>query len=215
MKLILAGATGFIGSEILRQCLRAPAFTSIIVLSRRALPAALANHTKLTVIITKDFTVYPAEVLSQLEGADACIWYAIPILRTAEYAIQLIEGQWVQQPPYRRSNSTTRWPLLAHSHRQSPRGRLLFDFSTPAAFSLRRTNRNHCSSYKRVGASRSVYSHGCVLPEYFADKLAAVNTHREKQKPNSSRSHRKKHKTGAGRRTSRDPRWCSRRRAIF
>ncbi|KAJ7203010.1 hypothetical protein GGX14DRAFT_461950 [Mycena pura] len=74
MKLILAGATGFIGSEILRQCLRAPAFTSIIVLSRRALPVTLAKHTKLTVIIMKDFTVYPAEVLSQLEGADACIW---------------------------------------------------------------------------------------------------------------------------------------------
>ncbi|KAJ7203050.1 hypothetical protein GGX14DRAFT_369740 [Mycena pura] len=74
MKLILAGATGFIGSEILRQCLRAPTFTSIIVLSRRALPVTLAKHTKLTVIIMKDFTVYPAEVLSQLEGADACIW---------------------------------------------------------------------------------------------------------------------------------------------
>jgi hypothetical protein len=167
------------------------------------------------VIIMKDFTVYPAEVLSQLEGADACIWYAIPILRTAEYAIQLIEGQWVQQPQYRRSNSTTRWLLLAHSHRQSPRGRLLFDFSTPVAFSLRRTNRNHCSSSKRVGALRSDYSHGCILPKCFADKLAAVNAHREKPKPNSSRLPRRKPKPGAGRRTSRDPRWCSRRRAIF
>ncbi|KAF8191045.1 hypothetical protein K438DRAFT_1919489 [Mycena galopus ATCC 62051] len=67
MKVILAGTTGFIGSEVLAQCLRNPAITTIVVLSRRTLPAAHADH-------PKNFTLYSPEVLAELEGADACIW---------------------------------------------------------------------------------------------------------------------------------------------
>lgn len=70
MKVILLGSTGFIGKEVLDQCLKTPAITSIIALSRRDLPA----NPKLTVVIMEDFKFYPDSVLEQLKGADACIW---------------------------------------------------------------------------------------------------------------------------------------------
>jgi len=70
MKVILSGCTGFIGAEILAQCLAHPSIISVIALSRRDLPA----HTKLTTVIMKDFVDYPESVLAQLKGADACIW---------------------------------------------------------------------------------------------------------------------------------------------
>lgn len=74
MKFILTGCTGFIGSEVLTQCLRNPTITSIIALSRRSLPDSVSNDPKLKVLIMKDFNVYPEPVLKELEGADACIW---------------------------------------------------------------------------------------------------------------------------------------------
>ncbi|KAJ7116072.1 hypothetical protein C8R44DRAFT_628816 [Mycena epipterygia] len=74
MKIILTGTTGFIGSEVLAQCVRNPATSSVIVLSRRPLPDTLTADPKVQVIVMKDFKVYPKEVLKRLEGADACIW---------------------------------------------------------------------------------------------------------------------------------------------
>jgi len=73
MKVILLGSTGFIGKEVLNQCLKNPAITSLIALSRRDLPREVANP-KLTVVIIEDFKLYPDSVLEQLKGADACIW---------------------------------------------------------------------------------------------------------------------------------------------
>ncbi|KAJ7504311.1 hypothetical protein B0H11DRAFT_1981622 [Mycena galericulata] len=75
MKIILAGATGFIGTEVLAQCLRNPVITSIVVLSRRPLPGIISAHPdKVHVIVMKDFKAYSTEAVKQLEGADACIW---------------------------------------------------------------------------------------------------------------------------------------------
>ncbi|ODM24245.1 hypothetical protein SI65_02046 [Aspergillus cristatus] len=73
MKVILLGSTGFIGKEVLNQCLETPAITSLIALSRRDLPEAAANP-KLTVVIMEHFNSYPDFVLEQLKGADSCIW---------------------------------------------------------------------------------------------------------------------------------------------
>jgi uncharacterized protein YbjT (DUF2867 family) len=70
MKVILLGSTGFIGKAVLDQCLKSPAITSLIALSRRDLPA----HPKLTVVIIENFKLYPDSVLELLRGADACIW---------------------------------------------------------------------------------------------------------------------------------------------
>jgi nucleoside-diphosphate-sugar epimerase len=74
MKVVLTGVTGFIGHETLLQCLSNPTITSIIVLSRRALPASIPQDPKLKVITLEDFTNYPESIMSELSGAEACIW---------------------------------------------------------------------------------------------------------------------------------------------
>ncbi|RAL03288.1 putative nucleoside-diphosphate-sugar epimerase [Aspergillus ibericus CBS 121593] len=74
MKLILTGTTGFIGHSILTECLQNPSITSIIALSRRALPATVTSNPKLTVRIHDDFLTYPDSLLRDLEGAEGCIW---------------------------------------------------------------------------------------------------------------------------------------------
>ena len=73
MKVVLSGSTGFIGGEILAQCLNHPSITSIIVLARRD-PGDLAKSSKAKVIIVKDFTSYDELTVSELKTADAAIW---------------------------------------------------------------------------------------------------------------------------------------------
>ncbi|KAE9394415.1 hypothetical protein BT96DRAFT_827660 [Gymnopus androsaceus JB14] len=74
MKVLLTGSTGQIGRGVLEKSLESPDITSIVVLTRRELPEAIRNHPKLSVIILKDFTSYPPEVLKELIDVDACIW---------------------------------------------------------------------------------------------------------------------------------------------
>jgi nucleoside-diphosphate-sugar epimerase len=77
MKIVLTGSTGFAGSEVLAQCLAAPHITSIIVLSRRSLPETHLQadpQSKITNVTMKDFEVYPADVVTKIQDADACIW---------------------------------------------------------------------------------------------------------------------------------------------
>jgi len=75
MKIILTGCTGFIGGEVLRQCLQSSEITSIIVLSRRKVedPEVIGNP-KVKVIIVDDFLHYSQDVVRELEGAEATIW---------------------------------------------------------------------------------------------------------------------------------------------
>lgn len=73
MNIILTGATGFIGHEILSKVLVNKTFTSVVVLSRRPIPD---QHPKLTTVVLEDFTVYPPSVIKELSGAQACIWYS-------------------------------------------------------------------------------------------------------------------------------------------
>lgn len=74
MKLILAGSTGFIGKEVLHQALSHPSISSLVILSRRAIPEEISTNPKVQVIILEDFMVYTPEVLEQLKDADGCIW---------------------------------------------------------------------------------------------------------------------------------------------
>jgi uncharacterized protein YbjT (DUF2867 family) len=74
MKIILSGATGFIGSEVLQQYLKSPSVTSVVALSRRSLPEAVTSNPRVRVVIMNDFTVYSETVLQELAGAEACIW---------------------------------------------------------------------------------------------------------------------------------------------
>lgn len=73
MRVILTGSTGFIGREVLNQCLQHPAITSVVALSRRELPA----HDKLKVTLVDDFISYSDSVHEEIKNADACIWYVL------------------------------------------------------------------------------------------------------------------------------------------
>jgi uncharacterized protein YbjT (DUF2867 family) len=75
MKVILTGSTGFVGREVLEQCLNNSSITSVIALSRRELPPSAVDHPKLKVAIVKDFLSYPDSLLQDIKGGEACIWY--------------------------------------------------------------------------------------------------------------------------------------------
>lgn len=70
MKVILTGSTGFVGREVLNQCLAHPDITSVVALSRHELPP----HDKLKVVVNEDFLSYSESLREELKGADACIW---------------------------------------------------------------------------------------------------------------------------------------------
>jgi uncharacterized protein YbjT (DUF2867 family) len=73
MHLILTGATGLVGSAVLHTMITTPAVTKISVLSRR--PVAQAEgHSKVNVIIHKDFASYPEEVMVRLQDAKGVVW---------------------------------------------------------------------------------------------------------------------------------------------
>ncbi|KAL5339649.1 hypothetical protein BJX70DRAFT_397596 [Aspergillus crustosus] len=74
MKLILAGATGYIGQELLTTCLAHNSITSIVALSRRNLGI---TNPKLRVHLMKDedyLSYSDPALLEELKGASACIW---------------------------------------------------------------------------------------------------------------------------------------------
>ncbi|KAJ9396055.1 hypothetical protein DTO282F9_7030 [Paecilomyces variotii] len=79
MKLIVAGATGFVGTEVVRQALSNPGITSVIALARRTTPVPQntdpgADISKLKFVVTDNFEEYSEDARKDLSGADACIW---------------------------------------------------------------------------------------------------------------------------------------------
>ncbi|KAL2827790.1 hypothetical protein BDW59DRAFT_54708 [Aspergillus cavernicola] len=74
MKIILAGATGHIGQEILSQCLAHPSITSIVALSRRDL-GVKNDKLRVHLMADQDFLSYSNPALTEeLKGAAACLW---------------------------------------------------------------------------------------------------------------------------------------------
>ncbi|KAI5865420.1 NAD(P)-binding protein [Durotheca rogersii] len=79
MKLIVTGATGCVGREVIRQSLSRKEITSVIALARGPVPVpdglgAGADSSKLRSIRIKDYGEYPDDVRRELAGAGACIW---------------------------------------------------------------------------------------------------------------------------------------------
>ena len=70
MRLIVTGATGLAGAEVVRQSLANDEIQKVTALVRR--PLAL-THPKLTTVVHGDFLNYDA-ALPQLSGHDACLW---------------------------------------------------------------------------------------------------------------------------------------------
>ena len=79
MKLIVAGASGFVATELIRQSLSMPKITSIIA-ARRPVSTPLspvqgADASKLHSVILDDYGSHSDEVIKHFAGADACIWH--------------------------------------------------------------------------------------------------------------------------------------------
>ncbi|KAM3071418.1 hypothetical protein ACMFMG_009015 [Clarireedia jacksonii] len=79
MKIIIAGATGFVATEVIKQALSISAITSIVALARRETPAPQgvdpkADVTKLKSVVCDDFENYSQNMKEELAGAGACIW---------------------------------------------------------------------------------------------------------------------------------------------
>ena len=77
-KVIITGATGLVGSALVRHCIDHAGISAIIVLSRKPLPEALAKSEKVTVIIHQDFSSYPPGLLEKLKGSSGCLWCVGP-----------------------------------------------------------------------------------------------------------------------------------------
>ncbi|PSR83816.1 hypothetical protein BD289DRAFT_435240 [Coniella lustricola] len=79
MKLIIAGSTGFVGTELVRQALLHPRITSVVALGRRetCIPAGVNSEDakkKLIPIVSQDFGQHSDATKKVFEGAGAVIW---------------------------------------------------------------------------------------------------------------------------------------------
>ncbi|KAJ5755107.1 hypothetical protein N7533_004650 [Penicillium manginii] len=67
MKLILTGSSGFVGRELLSQCLEHPSVTAVIALTRHELTGH-EKHDKLKVVLMEDFSSYPETAREAIRG---------------------------------------------------------------------------------------------------------------------------------------------------
>uniref|UniRef100_A0A8H7K4Q5 NAD(P)-binding domain-containing protein n=1 Tax=Bionectria ochroleuca TaxID=29856 RepID=A0A8H7K4Q5_BIOOC len=74
VKVLLTGATGTIGGAVLEQCLAHPDISTVVAFARRELPDKVTSDPKLQVEITKDFSIWPEELLNTHRDATAMIW---------------------------------------------------------------------------------------------------------------------------------------------
>jgi len=71
MKILLTGATGFVGAEVLEQLVANAAVTQITCITRREIKN---KSPKVKTIIQSDFLHYDDNLLDELATNDSCIW---------------------------------------------------------------------------------------------------------------------------------------------
>ena len=77
MKLIVTGATGLIGAEIVRQALHISEITQVVALARKSVEVDDGiDSSKLKSVVIQDYGEYPDHIKAEFAGANACIWYA-------------------------------------------------------------------------------------------------------------------------------------------
>lgn len=76
MRIIITGATGNIGTELVRQCLLSSSITHVTILGRREPTTLDLTNSKLNFIKHTDFLQYPPTLLDTLrsQGIEGCIW---------------------------------------------------------------------------------------------------------------------------------------------
>ncbi|KAF4944935.1 hypothetical protein FSARC_14545 [Fusarium sarcochroum] len=97
MKVVIGGATGYLGTEVVRQALRHPLITSVVALARREtqVPKDVdpqIAQSKFRSLTCSDFKDYPQNVRSAISDADACIWLiAITPTRSQAYSWEQVK----------------------------------------------------------------------------------------------------------------------------
>ncbi|KAK1753748.1 succinate-semialdehyde dehydrogenase [Echria macrotheca] len=78
MKLIIAGASGYVATEVVQQSLRMKEIHTVVALARKPVVASSgvspAEAAKLRSVVIDDYETYPEHTRREFEGADACIW---------------------------------------------------------------------------------------------------------------------------------------------
>ncbi|OTB12767.1 hypothetical protein K445DRAFT_304776 [Daldinia sp. EC12] len=96
MKVLIVGASGSIGSQVLLHCLSHPDITAVVAFVRRDLPANISGHPKLQCVIIQDFSKWPEEALHVHSDAVGMLWNmgtnTGDILADLEYPLAFIES---------------------------------------------------------------------------------------------------------------------------
>ncbi|KAM0306531.1 hypothetical protein HYE67_002542 [Fusarium culmorum] len=74
MKVVVTGATGLVGNDIVKQCLSDTRITKVVILTRKAVTMDIESHPKADVIMVQDFSRYSDDLLRRIEGSSACLW---------------------------------------------------------------------------------------------------------------------------------------------
>ncbi|XEV02013.1 hypothetical protein FSHL1_007300 [Fusarium sambucinum] len=74
MKVVVTGATGLVGNDIVKQCLSDARITKVVILTRKAVTMDIESHPKADVIMVQDFSRYSDDLLRRIEGSSACLW---------------------------------------------------------------------------------------------------------------------------------------------
>lgn len=115
MKLIVTGATGFVGGEVVRLALQDKSISSVVALTRKAVPVPKhvgpeADTSKLKSVILEDWeNPYPDDVVEQLKGADGCVWFVNPLLSCPVIvSAHALAGPSQSPPPSPKKRASTR-----------------------------------------------------------------------------------------------------------